>query len=238
LTGEDILFHSFAIIAVISAFFVIFVSNPIYSALFLALTMSVLGAIFFTLQAYFIAVAQITVYAGAVMVLFTMVIMLFDLKKSHEDIFKFSPVALAKILSSALLCGFLMGTSWLALSASTVNPATILAPDLKPKDLEKGSALPAPTQNVTEDANPDEDLTAAEAGHFVEQKDQPEKVKPEMKAAAVTPVEEFGSTASLSRRLFTKYVFAFEAVSLLLLVAIVGVVALAKSKGGTHHVAN
>jgi NADH:ubiquinone oxidoreductase subunit 6 (subunit J) len=49
--------------------------------------------------------------------------------------------------------------------------------------------------------------------------------------------EPSGSTVALSRVLFSKFVFAFEAVSVLLLVAIVGSVALAKSKGGTHHVA-
>src|ERR1700677_918812 len=101
LTGEDILFHAFAAVAVISALLVVFLSSPIYSALFLALTMSVLGIFFFMLQAPFVAVAQVTVYAGAVMVLFIMVVMLFDLNREHEDILKFSPVMIAKLFGTA-----------------------------------------------------------------------------------------------------------------------------------------
>ena len=114
LTATDTLFYVFATLATVSALLVVFLSNPIYSALFLALAMSVLGAIFFTLEAYFISVAQITVYAGAVMVLFVMVVMLFDLKHDQEEVLKISPLNIIKLLSTALLCGFLVGTGWLA----------------------------------------------------------------------------------------------------------------------------
>ncbi|CAM6000330.1 unnamed protein product [Sphagnum balticum] len=187
------------------------------------------------LHAPFVAVAQITVYAGAVMVLFIMVVMLFDLNKEHEDIFKFSPVMITKLFSAALLCGFLMGIAWLGVNASTLNSATMLSPATAPKDLDKSQSI-AKAQPV----NPDEDLTEAEAANFVDS-NTPSTVP--QGAAAVTPAtapvkeEEFGATVTLSQKLFSKYVFAFEAVSLLLLVAIVGAVALAKSKGGTHHVA-
>jgi NADH-quinone oxidoreductase subunit J len=44
------------------------------------MTMVSVAAIFVTLQAYFLAGVQLIVYAGAVMVLFVMVLMLFDLK--------------------------------------------------------------------------------------------------------------------------------------------------------------
>lgn len=262
LTVEDILFHSFAIVAVISALCVIFVRNPVYSALFLALCMSVLGAMYFTLQAYFVSVAQITVYAGAVMVLFVMVVMLFDLKRETEEILKFSPVTLAKILSAALLCGFLVGTGWLGVTALTGNPATQIIPGVTAGELTKGElskggltkvkavetdaelkATPEEARalmNKLSDisgassggtANPDEDLSGAEAAKLVDS--APSDNGPKISADE----NEFGSTVALSKILFSKFVFAFEAVSLLLLVAIVGAVALAKSKGGTHHVA-
>lgn len=258
LTVEDILFHSFAIIAVISALCVIFVRNPVYSALFLALCMSVLGAMYFTLQAYFVAVAQITVYAGAVMVLFVMVVMLFDLKRETEEILKFSPVTLAKILSAALLCGFLVGTGWLGVTALTENPTTQIAPGTTAGDLTKGSLIAGDTaKKQTEDetrralldkmsepavmgpdaatsVNPDEDLSGAEAAKLVDSAPSDNGSKTEITR---DDAAEFGSTVALSKVLFSKFVFAFEAVSVLLLVAIVGSVGLAKSKGGTHHVA-
>src|SRR4051794_24671273 len=122
LTPQDILFYCFSLIAVVSGITVIFLTNPIYSALFLALVMSVLGAFFFMLDAYFVSVAQITVYAGAVMVLFVMVVMLFDLRHEREQAMKLSPIAMIKMLSAALLCGFLIGTSWLAVSAFSNLP--------------------------------------------------------------------------------------------------------------------
>lgn len=173
LTTEDLLFHSLGAATLIFAVMVVFVSNPIYSALFLALAMCLLGALYFVMEAYFLAVAQVTVYAGAVMVLFVMVLMLFDLKREIEDILKLSAAGLVKIMTAGLLCGFLIGASWLAMGGSGTSsaPAT---PDVSP-------------------------------------------------------------TLLLSRTLFTKSVFAFESVGLILLVVIVGTVALAKSKGGTHH---
>jgi NADH-quinone oxidoreductase subunit J len=219
---EDILFYGLAIVAMISALLVIFIRNPVYSALFLALCMSALGAMFFTLNAYFIAVAQITVYAGAVMVLFVMVVMLFDLRKESEEILRLSPVSLAKVLATALLCGFLVGTGWLGYTALSENPAAT-----QPHAPTLTSTL-APESNVAATKNPDEDLTGAEAAKLVDQAPA---------ASMITSPPEVDSTVALSRILFSKFVFAFEAVSVLLLVAIVGTVALAKSKGGTHHVA-
>ena len=54
--------------------------NPVASALSLVVSFCGLAALFVTLDAYFIGVIQILVYAGAVMVLFLFIIMLLDLK--------------------------------------------------------------------------------------------------------------------------------------------------------------
>jgi len=54
--------------------------NPVASALSLVVSFGGLAALFFMLDAYFIATIQILVYAGAVMVLFLFIIMLLDLK--------------------------------------------------------------------------------------------------------------------------------------------------------------
>ncbi len=55
--------------------------NPVASALSLVVTFLCLAALFVGLDAYFIAVIQVLVYAGAVMVLFLFIIMLLDLRK-------------------------------------------------------------------------------------------------------------------------------------------------------------
>lgn len=54
--------------------------NPVASALSLVMSFLGLAALFITLDAYFIGVVQVLVYAGAVMVLFLFIIMLLDLK--------------------------------------------------------------------------------------------------------------------------------------------------------------
>lgn len=73
---ETVLFVIFAAIAVISAVMMITRSNAIISALFLILNFGALAGLYITLHAQFIAVVQIIVYAGAIMVLFLFVIML------------------------------------------------------------------------------------------------------------------------------------------------------------------
>jgi NADH-quinone oxidoreductase subunit J len=80
-----LVFYILSIGIIISSLGVILITSPIYSALFLAITMTLLSAIFFMLEAYFVAAIQLMVYAGAVVVLFVMVLMLFDLRKEKES---------------------------------------------------------------------------------------------------------------------------------------------------------
>ncbi|MEQ1665008.1 MAG: NADH-quinone oxidoreductase subunit J, partial [Bdellovibrionales bacterium] len=81
LESTSVLFYIMALIIIVSAACVVLVPNPIYSALSLAGSMIGLGFVYFLLGAEFVAGVQLIVYAGAVMVLFVMVLMLFDLKK-------------------------------------------------------------------------------------------------------------------------------------------------------------
>ncbi|MEQ1879298.1 MAG: NADH-quinone oxidoreductase subunit J [Bdellovibrionia bacterium] len=102
-------FFLLATLAVFCALGVVLVPNPIYSALYLAGTMIALAGLFFALGAYFVAGVQLIVYAGAVMVLFVMVVMLFDLKKEKEA---FSGSALGffvKFIFGALTLGLIAG---------------------------------------------------------------------------------------------------------------------------------
>ena len=73
-----ILFFVFAGLAVLGALLMIFLREPIHSALALILVMVALAALYLLLGAEFIAAVQIIVYAGAVMVLFVFVIMLLN----------------------------------------------------------------------------------------------------------------------------------------------------------------
>ncbi len=79
MTLEEILFYIFAAGGIITALLVVTRRNPIISAIFLIINFFCLAGIYLTLHAQFIAVIQILVYAGAIMVLFVFVIMLLNL---------------------------------------------------------------------------------------------------------------------------------------------------------------
>lgn len=70
------IFWLFALVAVVAAVGMVTTHNAIHSALFLVLNFAAIAALYVLLNAPFIAVVQITVYAGAIMVLFLFVIML------------------------------------------------------------------------------------------------------------------------------------------------------------------
>ena len=175
MTADALLFWFLAIITVMGASLVILMKNPVYSALALAFTMCGVAALFVTLDAYFVAGVQVIVYAGAVMVLFVMVLMLFDLKHEMEAFTKGRITGAIKLVTVGALAGIITGA---------VLYSAKLLPSAESKNL-----LPA-----TED-----------------------------------PSKQLGI------QLFTRHLFAFEALGVLLLVIAVGAVALARSKGGTHH---
>ena len=75
-----ILFWVFSVLMLASAAAVVLFRNPVNSAMSLVLSFLALAALFVTLDAYFIGIIQVLVYAGAVMVLFLFIIMLLDLK--------------------------------------------------------------------------------------------------------------------------------------------------------------
>jgi len=83
LGSEGIAFYLFAAIAIGASLLVIAQRNPIYSVLLLIASFGALSGLYVLLDAPFVAVIQIIVYAGAIMVLFLFVVML--LNAPHED---------------------------------------------------------------------------------------------------------------------------------------------------------
>lgn len=174
MTADSFLFWFLALVTAVSGLSVILMTNPIYSAFSLAMTMVSVAALFVTLNAYFLAGVQVIVYAGAVMVLFVMVLMLFDLKHEFQAFTRGKITGAIKIASVGILAGLIAGAITL------------------------GSALV--TADTTE----------------------------------TNPIDTIDSTKALAENLFLKNIFGFEALGVLLLVIAIGVVALARSKGGTH----
>src|SRR5262249_40226967 len=77
------LFYFFGAVAVIASLLVIAQRNPIYGVLLLIASFGALSGLYVLLDAPFVAVIQIIIYAGAIMVLFLFVVML--LNAPHED---------------------------------------------------------------------------------------------------------------------------------------------------------
>ena len=151
-----------ALLTVLSALTVVVHRNPVHSACALVATLFLLAVLFAGLDAPLVAVLQIIVYAGAIVVLFLFVIMLLNLQKETRAV-------TSPMLVVAATAG---GIALVALLTLVVGRATSSA------------------------------------------------------AANLPP--GFGETESVARVLFTTYLLPFELTSILLLVAIVGAVALAR----------
>jgi NADH-quinone oxidoreductase subunit J len=83
--ADKVLFIVFAALAVLGALGTITRKNIIHALLLLVFTFLNVAAIFFLTQAYFVAMVQILVYAGAIMVLFVFVIMFLNLRTFSEE---------------------------------------------------------------------------------------------------------------------------------------------------------
>lgn len=162
---EAILFYSFAAVAIAASLLVITRRSPISSALMLVVCFIATAGIFGMLGAAFLAVLQILLYAGAIMVLFIFVIMLIQTDPAE---LKARQMTFAKILGAT----------------AAVYMAIVLA-------------------------------LAVWKPPFV---------------TAPAPGESFVSPATIGKQLLTSYLIPFEILSVLLLIAIIGAVVLAKKR--------
>src|SRR6202521_945206 len=80
-----IMFYVFAAVAVGASLLVIAQRNPVYSVLLLIASFGALSGLYVLLDAPFVAVIQIIVYAGAIMVLFLFVVMLLQAPAEEAD---------------------------------------------------------------------------------------------------------------------------------------------------------
>jgi NADH-quinone oxidoreductase subunit J len=162
---ELIAFFVLALLLIASALVTITNRNPVTSAVALAFNLVAIAGLYMILDAQFIGLLQVIVYAGAIMVLILFVIMLLNLREEA----KAHPAGtFQRVLAPAgsLLFAIVIGRSfWLS------------AP----------SSFPENTQG-------------------------------------------YGTAASLGKELFTRFYYPFEAISLLLIVAMIGAVLLAKRK--------
>jgi NADH-quinone oxidoreductase subunit J len=106
---EAVLFWLFAVVSVGAAVLVITRRNPVTSALWLVVVMFCLAALFLLLHGFFLAVAQVIVYAGAIMVLFLFVIMLLNLTDYDHGEARPTFVKGASVLAAGVLMLLVVG---------------------------------------------------------------------------------------------------------------------------------
>lgn len=159
----EVFFVAASLIAVFAALAMLISRSPVQSALWLILVMLCVAGLYVTLNAEFIAVVQVLVYAGAIMVLFLFVIMLLNLSAVPEvdriDVKKGVGFVLFTVIMAQMV--YVTATTSESLSSAVVNTET-------------------------------------------------------------------GSALNIAEALFTRYVLPFEIIGILLLVATVGAVMLAK----------
>jgi NADH-quinone oxidoreductase subunit J len=122
------LFYFLSFVAVLSALMVVFSKNPVYSVLYLIVTFFAIFGHYILMNAEFLAVVHLIVYAGAIMVLFLYVIMLLNLNQDTEphktNILKFAATICSGLLLLVLI-GALKGADALVKSqasgASTIG---------------------------------------------------------------------------------------------------------------------
>jgi NADH-quinone oxidoreductase subunit J len=106
---NDLAFYLFGAIAIGASLLVIAQRNPVYSVLLLIASFGALSGLYILLDAPFVAVIQIIVYAGAIMVLFVFVIMLLNAGvEEHTSISKLAGAP--GLLLAFALAGFIAAT--------------------------------------------------------------------------------------------------------------------------------
>ena len=102
------IFHALSIIALLGAVMVVVSKKPLYSILYLIMTFFAIAAHYILLNAQFLAVVQVIVYAGAIMVLFLFVVMLLNLNED-TDPRQSTKMKIAATLTGGLLLVLLVG---------------------------------------------------------------------------------------------------------------------------------
>jgi NADH-quinone oxidoreductase subunit J len=164
-------FWGFAFLAVAGSLFVVTRRNLITAVMGMVGTFFAIAALYMLLYASFVAIIQMLVYAGAIMVLFVFVIMI--LNKPEDEPYG-GPGKLGKLIAGLGVGYLLFRIGSVLIDVQPSSPAAMLEP-------------PVTAQGY-----------------------------------------QWGSTAAVGWSLFNEYLFPFEAVSILLLVAVVGAIAIAR----------
>lgn len=209
---EAVVFALCAAIIMGGALGVILFTNPVHAALSLVATLFGVAVIFINLEAYFLAAVQVIVYAGAIVVVFLFVIMLLGVDRAENV--QAEPIVGQRSL--ALLAGAGMVAIAILVGISVGGNAT--GQKVSP------SGIPGDADIAIQDILIEGPAINDAGGALVD----PETGELETEVVA----EGDSNVKQLARVLFTDYVFAFEITAILLTIAVVGAVVLARKPRG------
>src|SRR6185503_16659627 len=109
---ETVTFYLFAAIAIGASLLVIAQRNPMYSVLLLIASFGALSGLYVLLDAPFVAVIQIIVYAGAIMVLFLFVVMLLNAPKEEAEAVRLHVSPGVRNTGAVLALAFIVELLW------------------------------------------------------------------------------------------------------------------------------
>jgi len=124
----QVVFWILAVMSIVTALGVILLRNPLHGAISLVGCFIFMAALFVLLKAHLLAAIQVLVYAGAIMVLFIFVIMLFDLRKQDLGPFKFTATKIVGGMGAAYVLYTLLEA---VRSAAVTAKVPILAAKIK-----------------------------------------------------------------------------------------------------------
>lgn len=117
----DVVFYLFAAVTLLSAIMVPCSRNPVNAAMFMIMAFVGTAGLFAMLGAFFLAILQVLVYAGAVMVLFLFIVMLLNVTKSSQK-----PFDIGAIISSTIGLIALSGGMYYLFMSENSGPWPVL----------------------------------------------------------------------------------------------------------------
>jgi NADH-quinone oxidoreductase subunit J len=123
---ENIIIFVFAVMAVGSAIMMITRRSPVVSALYMIFNFFSVSAIYLMLRSQFVAIIQVLVYAGAIMVLFLFVIMLLNLQDDKKLIESMTYRKIAAVIIALFLFSSLGVTTYFGFLGKfkSINPVS------------------------------------------------------------------------------------------------------------------
>ena len=217
--AQNIAFAIIAGIMLISAFKMVTTANVVHAALYLVIVLAASAALFILLGSDFVGATQILVYIGAIIVLFLFGIMLTKAQLGDDE-----SVGKEQRSMGALVGGLLFVVMAFALIDTFGNDR-----------IEFGNPEPIAFEGVTTDASdlPTPVLEAlnisSNAGEVEISVAEFETLEPEVQRR-VPGAEVFGNNRQVANAIFSQYIIPFEAVSVLLLAALIGAVVVARKE--------